>query len=386
MKTGLFLAALVQLAAAQPHRNRHEHLHGKRDIVTDVQVVTQTAPDVVVYVNQYGTPISTSTITELPGKPHPHTHTLPAPVAAAATPAEHHKHGHKHNKEPAPAAPAPAAAPAAAAAPAPAPAHKAPKGGANSPLGIAYSPYNADGSCKTQDQVNSDFDIISGYDIVRMYGTDCDQVTTIGNAAAAHGMKVFAGVFDLSDIVGDVQLIVQGFQNNWEAVHTVSIGNELVNSGLASVAEVVAALNIARPILQLAGFQGSVVTVDTFNAIIANPELCQASDYAAANAHAFFDPSCPASNAGQWTTATAADVKNACGKAVVITEAGWPHAGIPNGAAVPGPSEQATAISQLKSDFADGGLFIFTAFDDLWKVNTPSTFDAEQSWGIYPGQ
>jgi exo-beta-1,3-glucanase (GH17 family) len=61
------------------------------------------------------------------------------------------------------------------------------------------------------------------------------------------------------------------------------------------------------------------VAVDTFIAILNNPTLCQAGDYVAANAHAFFDASISASGAGAWAAEQASKLKSLCGKDVLIT-------------------------------------------------------------------
>jgi len=246
---------------------------------------------------------------------------------------------------------------------------------------ITYSPYNADGTCKTQAQVNADFTKISGYGMVRIYGVDCNQCVTVGKATKAAGMKLFAGIYDINQIASSVATIVAA--GNLDNIHTVSVGNELVNSGQASVAQVVAAVGSARSLLQAAGYKGKVVTVDTFSAILANPALCQASDYAAANAHAFFSSLTNAASAGTFVAGAAAAVSKACGgMETIITETGWPSQGSANGAAVPSSSDQQTAIASIKAAMSNN-VIIFNAFNDLWKKDNSYTFGAEKYWGIY---
>jgi exo-beta-1,3-glucanase (GH17 family) len=249
-------------------------------------------------------------------------------------------------------------------------------------VGITYSPYNGDGTCKTADQVNSDFGQINGYQIVRMYGVDCNQVPNIISAAKGKGMKIFAGIFDLTNVSGDIEKLIEGVAGQWSIIDTVSIGNELVNQGKSSVGDVVAAVKAARQQLTAAGFSGSVVTVDTFNAIIDNPQLCEVSDYCAANCHAFFNNEVEASGAGNFVLQQAKLVSQAAGgKNTIITESGWPSQGDANGKAIPSKEAQAAAIASLKNTFS-GNLFVFNAFNDLWKKNFPGSFNAEQYWGI----
>jgi exo-beta-1,3-glucanase (GH17 family) len=248
---------------------------------------------------------------------------------------------------------------------------------------MSYAPYNSDGSCKTADQIKSDFDAFDGYGTLRIYGTDCDQVANVLPAASARNMKLFAGVWDVSDVSSEIQTIISAAKGNWDAIDTISIGNEAVNSGTATVDQVVSAVNTARSLLSAAGYNGKVVTVDTFNQIIANPQLCQASDFAAANCHAFFDSSISASQAGSYVKEQAQQVQKACGGMdTVITESGWPSNGDTNGAAVPSEANQKAAISSLRSAFSDN-LILFSAFNDYWKDNFPGSFNAEHYWGIY---
>lgn len=196
-------------------------------------------------------------------------------------------------------------------------------------------------------------------------------------------MKIMAGVYDITDVASEITLIVSAANGDWSAIDTVSVGNEVINSGTGTVAEVVSAVNQAKSLLSAAGYTGNVVTVDTFNAIIANPELCRVSDFAAANCHAFFDSSITADQAGSYVKEQAQQVQNACnGKLTIITESGWPSNGQTNGAAVPSEANQQAAISSLRSSFSDN-LVLFSAFNDYWKENFPGSFDAEQYWGIY---
>jgi len=247
--------------------------------------------------------------------------------------------------------------------------------------GISYSPYNNDGSCKTQDQVNADFDQVSGYSMVRTYGTDCNQTAVVNSAAAAKGLKLFAGVFDITQVESEVQTIIDC--DCLDNIDTVSVGNEGVNDGTYTPEAVVAAIGQARSQLQSAGYTGKVVTVDTFVAMIANPSICEASDFAAANCHAFFDGGVTAQDAGTFVLEQAQRVADACGGMdTIITESGWPSQGDTNGVAVPSQQDQVDAISSLKSSFSSN-IILFNMYNDLWKENNAGTFGAEQYWGIY---
>ncbi|RHZ58064.1 putative cell wall glucanase (Scw4) [Aspergillus thermomutatus] len=254
-------------------------------------------------------------------------------------------------------------------------------------FGISYSPYTSYGTCKSFDQINKDIEHLSYYSFIRIYGIDCDQTKLVTQAARQHGLKVFAGVFDLQNFPDSLHYIrdaAAAAGGDWSVFHTIAIGNELVNKGQNAPGDVVNAVNTARGILRGAGYQGPVVTVDTFSVMLQHPELCTASDYCAANCHAFFDNQQLPEHAGEYALDKARRISVAAGgKKTVITESGWPHAGLANGRAVPSPENQKKAIASLRRAFAnDPDFVLFTAFDDLWKSDNPWTFGAERFWGI----
>ena len=260
----------------------------------------------------------------------------------------------------------------------------------SSGYGFSYSPYLANNDCKTQEQVNQDFEAISGdYSLVRIYGTDCNQTATVLTAAKNHNppLKLFAGVFDLSSLSSEIQLIIAAANGDWRTFDTISIGNELVNDGTASAATVVAAIETARSLLTAAHYTGRVVTVDTLVASRSNPSLCDASDYCAVNCHPFFDGGVTAENSGSFLTtqiSTLAAVLKNPNQEIVITETGWPWKGDQNGAAIPSPANQAAALSSIKGAFTSHphAVVLFTVFNNLWKTNTAAQFSAEQYWGF----
>ena len=252
----------------------------------------------------------------------------------------------------------------------------------NGGYGICYDMIDGSTQCKTASRVDQDFAYLAkeGFKMVRTYDIGCDM-GIIASKAAAHGMKAFIGINDISNVAGDLAKLISLVNGNWAAIDTVNIGNEKVNHGVAP-SVVAAAVNQGRGILRAAGFGGSVVTVEVFNSWTS--ELAAASDYVAANAHGFFDTSNTAENNGKWLSNTYDGLaKIAGGKEVVITESGWPHAGSVNGAAVPGTAQQSTAITAIKTAFANkqDSVYLFQAYDATYKQ--PGAMGIEQSFGIY---
>ncbi|OHE98555.1 cell wall glucanase [Colletotrichum orchidophilum] len=254
--------------------------------------------------------------------------------------------------------------------------------------GIAYAPYTAAGLCKSAAQIDADFTELKGkYLVVRTYGTDCNQIANALPAAKKAGLKLFLGIFDISSISAQVASIIVAVGNDWSLIDTVSVGNELVNNGKATAQQIVTAVGQTRQLLRAAGYTGPVVTVDTFVAVLANPSLCDASDYCAMNIHPFFDSNTAAKDAGSFITSTVAQVQAKLSdrsKRIVCTETGWPWKGNANGVAVPGLSEQKLAVDSIKKAYEShpGDVILFSAFNDLWKSAEAATFNAEQYWGI----
>lgn len=257
--------------------------------------------------------------------------------------------------------------------------------------GVAYSPFDAYGTCKAWSHVVSDFQTIATqYGLVRIYGVDCGQVAMAVSAAKSTGLKLFLGIFNLDNLEKQTSELVDAVSayGDWSVVETVSVGNELVDKGQATVQQVINAVAATRRSLRSAGFYGPVVTVDTVLAVLRNPWLCDYSDFCAVNIHPFFDPSTPATAAGDYVRNQMAAVRKVLrnpSQRIVVTETGWPWQGCANGAAVPGKQNQRTAIASIKTVFGaghSGNLVLFSAFNDMWKKAEPGTFYAEQYWGI----
>ncbi|KAK6851935.1 Cell surface mannoprotein MP65 [Apiospora arundinis] len=418
MKIPALIAAssLLQLSTAQPRRHGHPHdfLHRrgslpKRDkvTVTDGKFANPTEiPEIVVYVDQFGNPVrtATETVVVVPASPPP---VPPAPAPAPPAPQDP-----KPQPPPAPgpapppasSAPAPPPAPKPEASAQPAPQPSAPSSVAPPPKssssavpstnqdstrhGITYSPYKGAGGCKSAAEVDADFALFAkDHGVIRLYGVDCDQVASAYAAAKKYGNKLMLGIFDINSIPQAVSAMAAGVNNDWSIVDTVSVGNELVNNGGAQVGQMLGAIDQTRSALRAKGYQGPVVTVDTFVAVLAHPELCDASDYCAVNVHPFFDPNTPSANAGNFITSTVGQIRGKLSdpnKRIVVTETGWPWKGTANGAAVPGMDTQATAIASIKTSFTSNpaDCILFTAFNDMWKKPDAGTFFAEQFWGM----
>lgn len=248
--------------------------------------------------------------------------------------------------------------------------------------GITYSPYTESGMCKSAEQVASDLAALSSYGVIRLYGVDCNQVENVFKAKA-NGQKIFLGIYFMDQIEAGIETAAAAVKTygSWDDVVAVSIGNELVNSGAASVETVASYVATGRAALSSAGYSGPVVSVETFTALISNPGLCDCNDFVAVNAHAYFDQNTAAEDAGPWLMNQIERVWGTCNgnKQVIITESGWPSKGQAYGKAIPSKENQQIAIQSIKGSCGDATI-LFTAFNDYWKAD--GSWGVEKYWGI----
>ncbi|KAI1612498.1 cell wall glucanase [Exophiala viscosa] len=413
MKPILFsLAALcAQVGLAVPHGgNQHQvHRHAQRDVTqtsTITDVVTITAPNAVVWVDQYGNVISTeyrssttaTTSSTSVASPTTTTSSTPTSTSAQAASSTYTSSAAATTSTGSTSSSAlsttvsttsrvadstTAASTTASSSDNDRTTSSNDTSTAGSGFGICYD-YITTAGCKTLAEMNTDFAYLAsqGFSTVRTYDIGC-PLGDVASAASTAGLQLIAGLNTIDNVATDIATLIGMFDGNWDSVNTIVIGNEVVNDG-GSAAAVVAALATARPLLTAAGFTKNVVTVDVWSAIIDNPELCENSDYCAANCHAFFDADTVAADAGTYVSGCVSKISAlGLGKSIVITESGWPYQGDANGDAVPSVANQETAISALRSAFSSnpGGLFLFEAYDATYKQ--PGSLGVEQYFGIY---
>ncbi|KAM9919394.1 hypothetical protein OXX59_007971 [Metschnikowia pulcherrima] len=251
--------------------------------------------------------------------------------------------------------------------------------------GISYSPYTKDGQCKTASQVKSDIEMLSGHTLLRLYSVDCSGIENVV-AAMSSSQKLFLGIWDITAVDTDLPSMAQQVltgNRGWSAVHTVAIGNEVVNSARGTAAQVASAVSSARSWFKsnAPDYTGYIVTVDTLAATMADSSLCDISDYLAVNCHPYFS-GIEASTSGTWLKQQIDSLQSFCGgsKQILVTESGWPTQGNTEGQAVPSVANQLLVVKGLGTVLGDQVL-MFTTFNDYWKA--PGPWNVEQHWGIY---
>jgi exo-beta-1,3-glucanase (GH17 family) len=261
-------------------------------------------------------------------------------------------------------------------------------------MGVTYDPFtvNQGGSgCRTEAEVAQDFEKMKDYSVVRIYGLGCNMIPLAVQNVVKHGQKLMVGAYlsnqgngeDLGEVIKTLDSAIKQYAGgDWSIVALFNVENERVNEHDMTVSAVVSAIYQAREQLRGLGYNGPVGAVETVPATVENPALCEASDVVMVNCHAFFDQHTQAANAGAFVQSQVESVKKACNnKRVIVTESGWPHQGNANGDAVPSPANQEMALESIRKKF-DHDMFLFNAFDSLWKSDSASTFNAERYWGI----
>ncbi|KAG7726053.1 hypothetical protein KL948_004788 [Ogataea haglerorum] len=261
------------------------------------------------------------------------------------------------------------------------------------PSAIVYSPYTDSGSCKDYDTVESDLSLIQSKGIgeVRIYGNDCNYLTTVLPICAKKGIKVdqgfyisSAGVDSIDDAVTELIKAVQdpssGF--DWDLFSFFSVGNEVVNNGYATVGDLINKIKSVKSQLQSGGYTGKITTAEPPSTYQNNPDLCTSStiDFVGVNAHAYFDQYITAADAGTFLTNQVKVTQQACQNMdVKVVETGYPSQGKQNGGNIPSPENQKTAIKKILEDFGSD-VTILTTYNDFWK--DPGPYGIEQYFGV----
>ncbi|KKY27345.1 putative cell wall glucanase [Phaeomoniella chlamydospora] len=405
MKAGIFAAsaaALLQVAVAQPHGHRHQH--EKRDVVE--YTTTLYAPEVIVYVDDNGNTIGTTTLTvgsastvstsvdtSATTTSSSSASTAPSssvPTSSSTTPVPTYVESTSSIPSSTPSTTAAAATSSAASSSAPAASSSASSSGGSSSSGniltsggvkgVTFSPYEESGDCYTQSKVQSSISSLAseGFNAIRLYGVDCNQVGWAAPAAKSAGMAVIAGIFDVGSVQASLNKMKSQLGGDFSSISGVSVYNEVVNNGQLSASDVADAVNEAKSFLKSTNFDGVVFAVDTFNTLLksANSAIIEASDIVAANCHGYFDTTVDPSGAGDYVQTQISNLEGvANGKPVLITESGW-VCHDPAGSSRASNAAQSTAMSQLKAM----NLFAFTPTSTAWH-KTPDSVENYWGWG-----
>jgi exo-beta-1,3-glucanase (GH17 family) len=259
------------------------------------------------------------------------------------------------------------------------------------PIGVAWDAFyrneNGDTLCKDDAMIRDEFSRMSEFGLVRLYGSGCDQVSRVLPNALRNGQKLMLGIYaPIEKIEDSARMFADAINRHaggeWDSIVLITMENEKINSHEMTVSQVVDLMGQTRNALARVGYHGPIGAVETVPAMIGNPQLCQSSDLALVNIHAFFDGKVLPQDAGNFVLNEFRRVQQACpNRRVVVTESGWPYQGIPNDQAVPSRENQRIAMDSIRKVF-DSDMVLFSPFNSNWKTDEPATFGAEKYWGF----
>jgi exo-beta-1,3-glucanase (GH17 family) len=261
---------------------------------------------------------------------------------------------------------------------------------------ITYTPYTADGQCKSAGEVKNDIKKISdlGFTTIRSYSTDCGVFENVVPECQKYGLKVIYGIFleaggkygkgpfsdyanaQLTDIIKNAPK---------DSVALIIVGNEFLFNGYGTPEDLAAYIDYVKEQLTGAGYPSDIAVTTTEPVNIWEEKgaaLCSHIDVFAVQVHPYFTSKVHASEAGEFAKQQLEQAAKVCpdqaAKGKYITEIGWPKKGNANGEAQPGYEEQKEAIKDILEKVGKEAC-IFSYQDDLWK--DPGTYGVEQSFG-----
>ncbi|KAI9297094.1 glycoside hydrolase [Neoconidiobolus thromboides FSU 785] len=241
--------------------------------------------------------------------------------------------------------------------------------------GFTYSPYLESG-CKSSAQVANELKRVSELTSnIRLYSTDCDQLSNAINAITSQGLnlKILAGVWtrDGEGKRNDDIAKISGYasKNEYKSLFTgISVGNEELMNG-RNIGSVISNIEAAKA--QLSGLGIPIGYAETAANLKSHPELNDVCDKIYANIYSFFSPRGDGDmgNAAESIIIQYNDLSKQFPDKVVISEVGWSTRGQGNYLADPSEENQANFLQSLicKASKSNIPYYILEPYDSKWK-------------------
>ena len=261
---------------------------------------------------------------------------------------------------------------------------------------ITYTPYAADGQCKTAGDIKTDIKKISemGFTTIRSYSTDCGVFENVVPECQKYGLKVIYGIFLEGGGAGGkgpfssyANSQLEDIKNKApkDSVAMVIVGNECMFNNNCQASELGSYIDYVRKELQGAGFPKDVAITTTEPVGTWEEKgaaLCDHIDVFTVQVHPYFTASIAAGMAGDFAAQQLEQAAKVCpdaaAKGKYITEIGWPKSGMSNGLAVASPENQKTAMKAIMEKVGPESC-VFSFQDDTWKA--PGALGVEQYFG-----
>ncbi|SCU86417.1 LAFA_0E00628g1_1 [Lachancea sp. 'fantastica'] len=271
-------------------------------------------------------------------------------------------------------------------------------------LGFNIGVKNNDGTCKSTQDYENDFNTLKGYtNTIKVYAaSDCNTLQNIGPAAEKAGFGIFLGVWPNDDAHYAAEKAALQNYLPWiksSTVRGILVGSEALYRGDLTASELSDKINDIRSfVANIKDSQGNsysghpVGTVDSWNVLVdgANADVIKSSDIMMANAfsywqgqtmqnasYSFFDDIMQAMQTIQSTKGT--DIP------FWVGETGWPSDGTNFEESYPGVENAQQFWKEGICAIRGWGVnvLVFEAFDEDWKPNTSGTSDVEKHWGVW---
>lgn len=261
---------------------------------------------------------------------------------------------------------------------------------------ITYTPYAANGQCKTSMDIATDIKKISdmGFTTIRSYSTDCGVFEYVVPECQKYGLKVIYGIFLEGGGAGGkgpfssyANSQLEDIKNKApkDSVAMVIVGNECMFNNNCQASELGSYIDYVRKELQSCGFPTDVAITTTEPVGTWEEKgaaLCDHIDVFTVQVHPYFTTSITAEMAGDFAAQQLEQAAKVCPQAAskgkYITEIGWPKSGNSNGAAVASPENQKTAMKKIMEKVGTESC-LFSFQDDGWKA--PGDLGVEQYFG-----
>lgn len=267
-------------------------------------------------------------------------------------------------------------------------------------LGFALGNKNPDGSCKSTQDYEADFDALKQHTtLVRTYSaSDCDTAKNILPAARAKGFKVVLGVWPDYDesFNADTAALQSTVPGNEDIIEAITVGSETLYRGNFNGQQLLDRINKVKAMFP----KITVGTADSWNKYAdgtADPLITGGVTYFMANAFAYWqgqdisnatnnyfdDMSQAIQHIQKLAGANAANIR------ILTGETGWPtDGGSDYGAAKAGTQNAQTFFEKGVCGMLAWGVdvFYFEAFDEPWKpksVGDDGSAADETHWGMY---
>ncbi|NUQ22522.1 MAG: hypothetical protein HUU34_01100 [Saprospiraceae bacterium] len=238
----------------------------------------------------------------------------------------------------------------------------------------------ADGLLLPPEQIEARLKQLKGFTkCVRFFSSDNghQQASAI---AKQLDLEAYASAWLSSDLAANeteiANLIEIGKSGNAKAL---IVGSEVLLRGDLSPQQLIDYINAVKAAVPTL----PVTTADTYDRLIANPEVREICDFLFVNIYPFWEGEgiqCAIYRLHHdWQL-----LKNVSGdKEIVLSESGWPSDGNSIGSAAPTPANQCLYVAQLVAWGQAMGIkiFVFQAMDEPWKANHEGELGAH--WGIF---